>query len=176
MLKLLSRPSMLGGRRNLYLTTTPTFTILSQKRFYRGDSPEQTVNLSSYEKSLVCISSKRDAKIKAEHFALPADADVRRKRLIYRSKQRGWLEVDVLLGVWASENVPTLSDVELDQFEEFVNEDTIDIYNLLTLRTDVPEKFQNNAVVNRIQEWCEGSPLGTTTEGYKKAKTDFNLI
>ena len=27
---------------------------------------------------------------------------VRRKRLVYRSKQRGWLEVDLLLGTWAS--------------------------------------------------------------------------
>jgi succinate dehydrogenase assembly factor 2 len=36
---------------------------------------------------------------------------VRRKRLIYRSKQRGWLEVDLLMGTWAVEHVPKLSEV-----------------------------------------------------------------
>lgn len=29
----------------------------------------------------------------------------RRKRMIYRSKQRGWLEADILLGSWAVSNV-----------------------------------------------------------------------
>mmetsp|Transcript_13521 Transcript_13521/g.17092 ORF Transcript_13521/g.17092 Transcript_13521/m.17092 type:complete len:183 (-) Transcript_13521:11-559(-) len=67
------------------------------------------------------------------------ELEVRRKRLIYRSKQRGWLEVDLLLGTWAHENVPSLVMDELNQFEDFVNLETIDIYNVITLRSDVPE-------------------------------------
>ena len=65
--------------------------------------------------------------------------EIRQKWLIYRSKQRGWLEVDLLLGTWASENVPNLSSGELDEFEAFVNMYTIDIYNIVTLRTEIPE-------------------------------------
>ncbi len=61
------------------------------------------------------------------------------KRLGYRLKQQGWLEVDLLLGAWASMNVHRLSAKELDQFKEFVNIETIDIYNVLTLRSDVPK-------------------------------------
>lgn len=91
------------------------------------------------------------------------ELEVRKKRLVYRAKQRGWLEVDVLLGTWAIENVHLLSLDELNQFEDFVNIETIDIYNIITLRTDVPEsmrKEDGNGVVERIQEWARSSPLG----------------
>ncbi|GMH62579.1 hypothetical protein TL16_g03504, partial [Triparma laevis f. inornata] len=86
------------------------------------------------------------------HFALPpatADSDavsIRRKRLIYRSKQRGWLEVDVLLGTWAHQNVASLDATQLDEFETLVNEETIDIYNLLTLRTNIPAHLDNDTI------------------------------
>ncbi|KAL3817585.1 hypothetical protein ACHAXA_006474 [Cyclostephanos tholiformis] len=102
--------------------------------------------------------------------------DVRRKRLVYRSKQRGWLEVDLLLGTWASMNVHALNAEELDQFEEFVNMETIDIYNVLTLRSDVPEGM-GGTLVERIQDWCMGSPLGKADkEKYDEVKTRNNLI
>ncbi|EED94187.1 predicted protein, partial [Thalassiosira pseudonana CCMP1335] len=74
------------------------------------------------------------------------ELDVRKKRLVYRSKQRGWLEVDLLLGTWASENVASLSVDELNDFEQFVNLETIDIYNVLTLRVDVPKEMQSTVV------------------------------
>ncbi len=125
--------------------------------------------------------------------------DVRRKRLVYRSKQRGWLEVDLLLGTWASMNVHGLNDDELDQFEEFVNMETIDIYNVLTLRSDVPEHMKSaggggeidghgedgggggggrgRTLVERIQDWCKESPLGKADrEKYDEVKTRNNLI
>ena len=113
------------------------------------------------------------------------DLNARKKRLIYRSKQRGWLEVDLLLGTWASMHVPQLSVEELDQFEKFVNLETVDIYNVLTLRTDVPEdmKCSDNivdgakTVVEKIQDWVKQSPLGKADrEKYVEVKTNHNLI
>jgi succinate dehydrogenase flavin-adding protein (antitoxin of CptAB toxin-antitoxin module) len=130
----------------------------------------------------------------------PSALDVRRKRLVYRSKQRGWLEVDLLLGTWASMNVHSLSAEELDQFEKFVNMETIDIYNVLTLRSDVPEGMSSSGsgsgeegvdkqgdgggsgggrrtLVERIQDWCKESPLGKADmEKYNEVKTRNNLI
>lgn len=111
------------------------------------------------------------------------ELDIRKKRLVYRSKQRGWLEVDLLLGTWASENVPSLSLEELDEFEKFVNLETIDIYNVLTLRSDVPEDMKasgddgGQSVVERIQAWAKDSPLGKADkEKYVEVKTKNNLI
>ena len=118
--------------------------------------------------------------------ATTPDAAVRKKRLVYRSKQRGWLEVDLLLGTWASMNVPGLSAEELDVFEEFVNMETIDIYNVLTLRSDVPEGMGGSGggggggqrtLVERIQDWCKESPLGKADKDkYEEVKTKNNLI
>jgi hypothetical protein len=77
--------------------------------------------------------------------------------------------------------VPTLTLDELDQFEKFVNLETIDIYNVLTLRTDVPEDMksrgQEKSVVERIQEWAKASPLGKADrEKYVEVKRMNNLI
>ncbi|KAL3823774.1 hypothetical protein ACHAXA_011561 [Cyclostephanos tholiformis] len=102
--------------------------------------------------------------------------DVCRKRLVYRSKQRGWLEVDLLLGTWASMNIHALNAEELDQFEKFVNMETIDIFNVMTLRSDMPEGM-GGTLVERIQDWCMGIPLGKADqEKYDEVKTMTNLI
>ena len=133
--------------------------------------------LSVAEMAMQERASERYDSIMNEHRTLPKDTADRKKRLVYRSKQRGWLEVDLLLGTWARENVGGLSDSELDLFEEFVNEETIDIYNILTLRTDIPQRLGNNEVVKRIQQWAMASPLGKADkEMYRKIKTENNLI
>jgi succinate dehydrogenase assembly factor 2 len=109
---------------------------------------------------------------------------VRKKRLLYRCLQRGWLEVDLLLGTWASQNVMSLSIDELNEFEDFVNSETIDIYNIITLRLDtLPEKWKKSAgssktgIVERIQEWAKTNPLGKADpEKYKEVKESAKLI
>lgn len=170
-------------------TTTTTTTV----RTYRGDAGDATKSggLSEKEEELLNIAKPRADEIYQNHIKLPieegmVDADGntslenRKKRLIYRSKQRGWLEVDLLLGTWASQHVPNMTSIdELNQFEDFVNMETIDIYNVITLRLDVPEEMKRNGtgVVEQIQEWARSSPLGRADPAaYKAAKADNNLI
>jgi succinate dehydrogenase flavin-adding protein (antitoxin of CptAB toxin-antitoxin module) len=74
--------------------------------------------------------------------------------------------------------VPSLQEDDLDQFEDFVNMETIDIYNIITLRLDVPEPMKRGGtgVVERIQEWARASPLGKADpEAYKKVKASAGL-
>jgi len=110
------------------------------------------------------------------------DYDVWKKRLIYRSKQRGWLEVDLLLGTYAGENVPLMSPDELEQFEDFINLETIDIYNIITLRTDIPDELKSQlsgepSMAEKIQKWASSMPLGTADpDKYKQVKLQNNLI
>lgn len=161
-------------------------------RQYRGEAKESPPVLSPQEKALHDKAQPKAEAILAKHFEKPKldsipsasltkeidELSIRRKRLIYRSKQRGWLEVDLLLGTWANENVPLLKDSELDEFELFVNQETIDIYNIITLRrTTLPDDLVNNSVVQRIQTWARESPLGKADpEKYKQVKTESNLI
>lgn len=153
----------------------------SCQRLYKGEAGEEVKNLTDEEKKLLDIAIPKSEEIMRKHIELPNENDLatRRKRLIYRSKQRGWLEVDLLLGTYASEHVPVFDDDELDQFENFVNMETIDIYNVITLRMDVPDHMKRpdgNSVVERIQEWARSKPLGTTPEKYEAVKTEHKLI
>ena len=180
-----------------------------QHRSYRGESGEsEPSQLSAKEQHLLTLAMPRSDAIMERHVRFPKlqeipkgsfgssdttdldndsnnnDGDlelqVRKKRLVYRSKQRGWLEVDLLLGTWAHENVPHLSPEELDDFEAFVNMETIDIYNIVTLRTDIPNNLRTEhgtGVVERIQTWARGHPLGKADpQTYEQMKKDHNLI
>mmetsp|Transcript_4259 Transcript_4259/g.10630 ORF Transcript_4259/g.10630 Transcript_4259/m.10630 type:complete len:238 (-) Transcript_4259:1080-1793(-) len=170
------------------LTTTTTTTT----RQYRGDSgvERRSNDLSQQEQELINIAKPKADMIFQRHIELPQEVHhddgltTRQKRLIYRSKQRGWLEVDLLLGTWASENVTSLNEEELDQFEHFVNQETIDIYNIITLRVDVPPEIKKASaesgkpsIVEQIQEWARSHPLGKADpQQYIKVKTEHNMI
>ena len=73
------------------------------------------------------------------------------KKLLYRSKQRGWLEVDLILGSWASKNLKNLSNNDLLKYENFLNEDTVNIYNYLTKTKELNSNI-DKMLVNRIIE------------------------
>lgn len=190
-------------RRSLVQRQSYYFPTTSAARWYRGDSGEMTYNLSKEEEKLAAIAQPKYAAIFERHIRMPKldeiplasfgsrdaptekakeemELDVRKKRLVYRSKQRGWLEVDLLLGTWANENVQRLDSDELDQYEAFVNLETIDIYNVITLRTGVPENMKRDGgkgVVEQIQEWARNSPLGKANpEVYADVKIKNNLI
>jgi succinate dehydrogenase assembly factor 2 len=156
-------------------------TAFQLQRGYRGDAGEAVNKLTEEEEALLKIALPKSEAIFQRHIKIPVnDIAIRQKRLIYRAKQRGWLEVDLLLGTWASENVPKMKEGdELDQFEDFVNMETIDIYNIITLRLDVPDELKRggNGVVERIQAWARSHPLGRADPGtYEAVKTEHKLI
>ena len=96
-------------------------------------------------------------------------ANAYRKRLVYRSKQRGWLEVDLLLGTFAEHHVWQMNEADLAMYEDIINEETIDIFNFMTEKEEVPPHLCNH-VMSRLQEWCASGPLGNTPEEYAAAK------
>lgn len=81
------------------------------------------------------------------------------------------LEVDLLLGTWATEHLHTLNEEELKQYEQLLNRETIDIYNFMTGKDTLPAELQN-PLMARIQDWCNKHPLGRADPaGYAKVKT-----
>ena len=58
----------------------------------------------------------------------------RHRRLIYRSKQRGWLELDLLLGEFALFQLPAYTGAQLDLWEEVLDVENPDLYKYLTLQ------------------------------------------
>jgi len=172
-----TRAALLAARRS----TRPqlqTLRLLSTNPDVDDNAFVQSITPAQAKKALA-----RSAAIRADHFAakgdFPAssqgahqvDADeANRKRVIYRSKQRGWLEVDLLLGRWASQNVMALSTEELQQYEDILNEETIDIFNYISGKSPVPERL-DTPMMKRLQEYCLTSPLGKASlEGFAKNK------
>ena len=80
----------------------------------------------------------------------------------------------MLLGSWASENVPTLSKDECDAYEHILNCETIDIFNFITGKDPVPPRL-DTPVMKRLQDYCASAPLGTDPDAYAAAKADANL-
>jgi succinate dehydrogenase flavin-adding protein (antitoxin of CptAB toxin-antitoxin module) len=66
-------------------------------------------------------------------------------RLLYRAKQRGFLELDLLVGLWAERNVPHLSMMELAAFEEVLDIENPDLFKWLTGQEAAPEALRDNA-------------------------------
>ncbi|GAB5359961.1 hypothetical protein AAMO2058_000586600 [Amorphochlora amoebiformis] len=48
------------------------------------------------------------------------DLDTRRKKALWRCRQRGWVEIDLLMGNWAAENIPAMSDKQLGELEVII--------------------------------------------------------
>ncbi|CAM9470843.1 unnamed protein product [Laminaria digitata] len=105
--------------------------------------------------------------------AVSPDA-VRRKRLVYRSKQRGWLEVDLLMGTWAEKNVPHLTIEEMDSYEDILNLETVDIFSFIAGNAE-PPAFVDTPMMKRLQAYVKSNPLGQSPVSYASAKRENNL-
>lgn len=100
---------------------------------------------------------------KAEHLSapqagavVPPDISVRQRRIIYRSKQRGWLELDILLGSWAAKNVPFITDLRhIEMIESLLQADTPDVLKWAMAQKTPPPAFQND-VMRSIQAHALG--------------------
>ncbi|KAH8092967.1 hypothetical protein JL720_5137 [Aureococcus anophagefferens] len=168
---LLSRAALVARRsvrlRALSIKTTNPPPASSPERLAGGEA----VGLSD---ELEEKASGRWRELAAQHRVVPSDEAVRKKRLIYRSKQRGWLEVDLLLGTWAVENVDGLTSAECDEYEDILNCETIDIFNFITGKDPVPPRL-DTAMMKRLQDYCDSTPLGTVPNEYAAKKAEANL-
>ena len=65
-------------------------------------------------------------------------------RLLYRSKQRGFLEMDLLVGLWAERNLPSMDDSQLAAMETVLDQENPDLFKWLTGQEEAPQAMQAN--------------------------------
>src|SRR4051812_21607469 len=68
-----------------------------------------------------------------------ADLDPRRRRILYRCWHRGIREMDLVFGSFAEAEVARLSDAELDEFEQIMEEEDHDLHAWITGAQPLPE-------------------------------------
>ncbi|KAF9912529.1 succinate dehydrogenase assembly factor 2 [Lobosporangium transversale] len=75
-----------------------------------------------------------------------------RARLTYQSRKRGILETDLLLSTFAKDHLKSMSLEECKQFDKFMDEPDWDIYYWVTGKKEVPDRWKNSPVFERIRK------------------------
>lgn len=78
------------------------------------------------------------------------DRSIRLRKLKFRSWHRGIKEMDLILGRFADSILDSLSDSELDTYEDLISAEDTALYNWLTGREKVPSEY-DHALFARIQ-------------------------
>jgi len=73
-------------------------------------------------------------------------------RILYRSRQRGYLELDLLLGKWAEDNIAHLDQNRLKDLVDLLEEENPDLWNWLTGQAEVPPELATNTVFTAIRD------------------------
>ncbi len=86
----------------------------------------------------------------SETMRTSAGLDERRKRLLYHAWHRGMREMDYVLGVFANDTIESLSNDELDAFEDIMRVPDPDMYKWLSGTTETPANW-DTPLVRRIR-------------------------
>ena len=70
--------------------------------------------------------------------------EILRKKLLYRSLNRGCRETDMILGAFAKQEIDRLSAAELQEYGRFLDEYDGDIYKWLSGIEELPVKYQTS--------------------------------
>jgi antitoxin CptB len=74
-----------------------------------------------------------------------------KKKLIYRSIHRGCKETDFLIGDFAKENLNQMTDDELIIYQDFLEQDDLEIYNWIIGKKIIPQKYLS--LINTIKQF-----------------------
>jgi antitoxin CptB len=97
-----------------------------------------------------------------------ADIDARLKqrlgRIAFRAWRRGFREADMVLGPFADQVAPTLTDAELDVFEALLDVEDQYLYAWIIEREPTPPEHQG-PVMDRIRAFMRAHVASAVAEG-----------
>lgn len=73
-----------------------------------------------------------------------------RKVMLYRARQRGWLELDVILGTFADKHLATMTEAEVDMFGDILSRENPDLFKYLSGQTPPSADLKDNSVFQKI--------------------------
>jgi antitoxin CptB len=79
--------------------------------------------------------------------------DARRRRLLYRAWHRGTREMDLIMGRFADAMIGTLTEAEIDEFEQLSEQPEPDLYAWITGDRPVPLEH-DTAVFNKLRSFA----------------------
>ncbi|KAL3818463.1 hypothetical protein ACJIZ3_004368 [Penstemon smallii] len=138
----------MSGLRRALLSTVPR--ILSSNR--TSSANHNTVYrpiLSSFSR---LYSSNQTAE--SLHIDLSNEESKRRlfNRLLYRSKQRGYLELDLVLGKWVEDNIQSMDENGIKSLVHVLNLENPDLWKWLSSQAQPPDELNKNPVFMAVRE------------------------
>jgi len=85
------------------------------------------------------------------------EQETRFKKLLYHSQQRGWLELDLIIGSWVKRNKDSLitNEESMNLIEGICAEENSDLMRWLCEGRPLPEKYQNNPVMKDLMTYAQ---------------------
>ena len=71
-----------------------------------------------------------------------AELDPRRRRLLFRARHRGIREMDLILGQFADNEIASIDDADLDEFEAILGEDDNDLFKWICGKAEPPQHLR----------------------------------
>lgn len=130
-------------------------------RFAFKNSPAHTSFLRNFNRFLTIPSKEwliQHNRAPQSGPAMPPDLPTRHRRIVYRSRNRGWLELDILMGGWAAKHVKTLDEEKVCQMEQLLDADTPDVLKWVLGQEEPPVRFDND-VMTSLRAYAEGEGL-----------------
>ena len=75
-----------------------------------------------------------------------------RKEMLYRARQRGLLELDVIVGSFAEKKLPTFTDKQVEEFGEILSVESPDLFKYLSGQLAPSDGLSQNGVFRALLE------------------------
>ncbi|XP_018628161.1 succinate dehydrogenase assembly factor 2, mitochondrial-like isoform X1 [Nicotiana tomentosiformis] len=87
-------------------------------------------------------------------FDLSSEESKRRlfNRLRYRSKQRGFLELDLVLGKWVEDHIQSMDEYGIKSLVDILDLENPDLWKGLTGQEQPPDAISTNSVFSAVRE------------------------
>uniref|UniRef100_A0ACD5WJB0 Uncharacterized protein n=1 Tax=Avena sativa TaxID=4498 RepID=A0ACD5WJB0_AVESA len=116
-------------------------------------SPSSSALLPAASNRLISTINSTQQNTTAIPIDLSSDESRRRlvNSLVYRSKQRGFLELDLVLGTWVDQHIRSMDEANIRSLLQVLDLENPDLWKWLTGQEQPPEAVNSNPVFVAIK-------------------------